>query len=329
MWVVPFKSSFFVHLTIFLRYVTVATRAAILKISSGGGYPRIYRVWWTNQSARKVLSTCLVNTNTNITYAKSALRSVFWSPGNFFVLLITSRFLIFKYPQDRSLVLYLYKPIFSSLMLLPEQSNLMLKVALTQAWFTSKSKHKHKKFEKQRKRQKNFRCAMRWIKCTSASLCLVLCYLNSLCLFFFLFHKCEPGLNGQPTPAKYHAFGVKFTHFWLIHAFTPHFWKSTIFTHFLASVPAFIQNVAQYPFLVCIFLPRWMFCSTSLTVSRTNSRTNVTPNCSKLLLGSDIVQFPVRNWGGGGGGVTALRKSSRIFIVKTWQVCQPFWTNIY
>ena len=36
--------------------------------------------------------------------------------------------------------------------------------------------------------------------------------------------------------------------------------------------------------------------------------------------------FLVRNWGGGGsymyveGGVTALRKSSRIFIVKTWQV---------
>ena len=43
--------------------VTVAKRAAILKVSSGGEYPRIYRVWWTNQNARKVLSTCLVNTN--------------------------------------------------------------------------------------------------------------------------------------------------------------------------------------------------------------------------------------------------------------------------
>ena len=45
-----------------------------------------------------------------------------------------------------------------------------------------------------------------------------------------------------------------------------------------------------------------MFCSTSLTVSRTNSRTNVTPNRSKLLSGSDIVQLPVRNWGWGEGG---------------------------
>ena len=38
--------------------------------------------------------------------------------------------------------------------------------------------------------------------------------------------------------------------FWLNHASRPHFWKSTIFTHFLASVPAFIQNFAQYPKLL-------------------------------------------------------------------------------
>ena len=49
--------------------VTVAKRAAILKISSGDGCPRIYRVWWTNQSARKVLSTCLVNTDHRYTFA--------------------------------------------------------------------------------------------------------------------------------------------------------------------------------------------------------------------------------------------------------------------
>ena len=56
------RSSFFVHLAdTFL--CEVAKRAAILKISSGDVYPRIYRVWWTNQSARKMLSTCLVNTN--------------------------------------------------------------------------------------------------------------------------------------------------------------------------------------------------------------------------------------------------------------------------
>ena len=40
--------------------------AAILKLLSGGEYPGIYCVWWTNQSVRKVLSSCLVNTNSCI-----------------------------------------------------------------------------------------------------------------------------------------------------------------------------------------------------------------------------------------------------------------------
>ena len=53
--------------------VTVAKRAAILKISSGDEYPRIYRVWWTNQSARKLLSTCLVNTKSIHPYLAGTL----------------------------------------------------------------------------------------------------------------------------------------------------------------------------------------------------------------------------------------------------------------
>ena len=55
--------------------VTVAKRAAILKISSGGEYPGIYRVWWTNQNARKVLSTCLANTNTGYPASDEPIRA--------------------------------------------------------------------------------------------------------------------------------------------------------------------------------------------------------------------------------------------------------------
>ena len=62
---------------------------------------------------------------------------------------------------------------------------------------------------------------------------------------------CVPPNRSRPT--KYHAFGVKFIHFWLIHAFTPHFWKSTTFTHFPASFPAFVQNFAQSSQLLRLF----------------------------------------------------------------------------
>ena len=54
-----FKKNF-IHLTNFVFNYRLTKRATILKISSGGGYPRIYRVWWTSQSMRKVLPTCLV-----------------------------------------------------------------------------------------------------------------------------------------------------------------------------------------------------------------------------------------------------------------------------
>ena len=62
--------------------VAKAERATILNILSRGDYPRIYRVSWTNQSARKTLFTSLVNTNYKyITRAFHGYRTSFRPAG--------------------------------------------------------------------------------------------------------------------------------------------------------------------------------------------------------------------------------------------------------